>query len=1699
MRNTNTLFLLLVGLLIFCSVQVSAQITTFPYNEDFEAFSACGNNFDPCNFDCSAAPANMWVQDNTDDDDWRIDNGETPSGGTGPDMDNNPGTLAGLYLFTEASGCAGQISRIVSPEFDVSALNNPFVDFYIHMFGTAVMGTMSLEMTTDGGTTWNELWTTSGPLQGMMADDWALQEVSLMNPGGVIQLRWVGLTGTGFQSDMSLDDIRVYDRPDTDVKVASIDQPESGCGLSATQQVTVTLENLSSSAVMTIPIEVQINGGGYSSVGSYMGNIPTGGTDTYSFTVDLSIPGIYDIDVRAQFPMDGDASNDVASKSVEHFTPITTFPLVEDFEAWSLCGNNFDPCDFDCSASVANGWQQSSSDGDDWRVDNGETPSGGTGPDMDNNPGTLQGQYLFTEASGCNGVESILLSPCLDLSVLGNPFVDFYIHMFGDDQGTMSLEMTQDGGTTWTELWSNTGQLQAAMDDDWALQEVSLTNPGTIIQLRWIALTGPGFESDMSLDDIRIYDRPDTDVGIESIDSPGDGCGFSSMQDVTITLKNQSADPVTDIPVFAQVNGGGYMPEGMYTGSIPSGGTDQYTFQLDLSTPGFYDIDVAISFPNDGDLTNDSLSTTVENIVPISTFPWNEDFESFNLCGNAFNPCDFDCAAAVANGWIQDENEGDDWRVDNGGTPSTGTGPAIDNNPGTALGRYLWVEASGCSNVTSYIQTPCMDISVLSNPFVDFYYHMFGINQGTMSVSVTSDDGATWTQLWSNTGEVQASDMEPWELASASLSGHGPVVKLRFEALTGSGFESDMALDDVTVYDRPDWDVNVVDIISPAEGCGLPANSMVTVVLESLSIGDTSIVPVAYQVNNGPIEVDTFEATISPNIPETFTFDVGADLSMPGIYEVTAWTQFEPDGDHTNDTTTVFVNSIPTITTYPYIMDWENGPEGWSTEGDMSSWELGMPAGPIINTAFSGQNAWVTNLTGSYNPNEISYLLSPCFDFSAIPVDPDVRFAIWFETENNFDEVWLEMTTDGGINWEKVGLSGTGENWYTDNLNQWWEASSGGWIVAENVLLGSAGSSDVLFRFAFSSDFTVQLDGVGIDYFEVIPPLAFDAEVLAPFGEYTQIPARHAGVASRVVVDNIGLNNLSNISADFTVMDDMGTMIYSGSSNMIPLLPPGFGVTVSPTEPFMPPSPGDYTMTVDILSGEDLNLLNNVATYEFTITETLYARDNGDISPGTSVGIGAGVQDNAQLGQNFELLDDDVLESVTFRLVSPPVGDVVWATVYDTNIDGSPNNQLAITVPYILTPADNVAGVTLTLELDGGPLALTPGTYFLGVIEPGENISLASMDTIFTEGTTWLTWDGSPFGPGVWANNEDFDFDFSYYIRANFMGCVNKPFGINPIVMNETIDTLNNGMIDLVIDGGVEPYTFDWSNGDSTGSVTGLMEGEYSVVITDVIGCQDSLIFEILPGCTQVNLITAVISESIAGANDGIIDLSITQGIVTPPFTYTWTESDFNGSVVSNDQDLSDVPPGTYCVIVSDQFGCLGQLCASVLPGCGPLGLSADPTNQTIPGSTDGSIDLIVTAGTPGYSYEWDNGATTEDIAGLEPGTYCVTVTDFYGCTDEICTSIFTTSVNEIAGLEAFELYPNPAGNETSLFLKLDRFVDMDVEVSDILGRVIFGLHEEGIKESVIELDVSQYPPGMYYVRLKVDDGYAVKRLVVTR
>lgn len=213
---------------------------------------------------------------------------------------------------------------------------------------------------------------------------------------------------------------------------------------------------------------------------------------------------------------------------------------------------------------------------------------------------------------------------------------------------------------------------------------------------------------------------------------------------------------------------------------------------------------------------------------------------------------------------------------------------------------------------------------------------------------------------------------------------------------------------------------------------------------------------------------------------------------------------------------------------------------------------------------------------------------------------------------------------------------------------------------------------------------------------------------------------------------------------------------------------------------------------------------------------------------------------------------------------------------------------------------------------------------------------------------------------------------------------------------NITCFGANDGSINVVASGGTPNYTYLWSNGATTQFLTGLAAGTYSVTVTDAVNCQATAGF-IITQPAQLTLTHVNTNVNCHGASTGAIDLVVNGG--TAPYTYLWS----NGSTL---EDLVNIPAGPYSVTVVDANGCTAIKSVN-LSQPNPLNISASTVNAACNGNNNGSIQLSVSGGFAPYTYLWSNGATTQNINNLSPGTYTVTVTDANNCT---ASQLFTIS-----------------------------------------------------------------------------------------
>lgn len=210
----------------------------------------------------------------------------------------------------------------------------------------------------------------------------------------------------------------------------------------------------------------------------------------------------------------------------------------------------------------------------------------------------------------------------------------------------------------------------------------------------------------------------------------------------------------------------------------------------------------------------------------------------------------------------------------------------------------------------------------------------------------------------------------------------------------------------------------------------------------------------------------------------------------------------------------------------------------------------------------------------------------------------------------------------------------------------------------------------------------------------------------------------------------------------------------------------------------------------------------------------------------------------------------------------------------------------------------------------------------------------------------------------------------------------------NAIVIDIGCNTANTGSISTSLSGGTQPYSYLWSNGATTPSVSGLSAGVYTLTVTDANGCIKNYSFSI-NSFPAVSFSTSATPATCGQAN-GIASVTVNSG--TAPYTYQWSPNVSSGPLANN------LSSGTYTVTVTDANGCSDTQTITVTEI--PTFTLSTQTTPVDCNGTGATATAIVTGGTGPFTYQWSpSGGNSQTATNLNPGTYTVTVTDGAGCT----------------------------------------------------------------------------------------------------
>lgn len=220
----------------------------------------------------------------------------------------------------------------------------------------------------------------------------------------------------------------------------------------------------------------------------------------------------------------------------------------------------------------------------------------------------------------------------------------------------------------------------------------------------------------------------------------------------------------------------------------------------------------------------------------------------------------------------------------------------------------------------------------------------------------------------------------------------------------------------------------------------------------------------------------------------------------------------------------------------------------------------------------------------------------------------------------------------------------------------------------------------------------------------------------------------------------------------------------------------------------------------------------------------------------------------------------------------------------------------------------------------------------------------------------------------------------------------------NSLTTHVTCHGGGDGVLQVSASGGNgSTYDYDWTpgnpSGDGTSYVSGLTAGSYSVLVTDVKGCTNTLNMTVNQPAAFVY--TPQFNQPACnGAPTGSIQVAIAGG--TSGYNYSW-----NGVPAGSGSTavLNNVPSGTYVLQITDGNNCPDSV-SYILNEPSEIEFSTPPvvSNVSCPGGNNGSIAVSASGGSGSLSYQWNTGAQTAVLNNLPAGTYNITVTDQNNC-----------------------------------------------------------------------------------------------------
>ena len=805
-------------------------------------------------------------------------------------------------------------------------------------------------------------------------------------------------------------------------------------------------------------------------------------------------------------------------------TVVNTFPYNESFE--SGLGN----------------WTQNTGDDGNWTRDQNGTPSGGTGPVY-----ASQGNsYIYTEASsgglGSNA-STILTSPCIDLTGTSEAYFSLDYHMYGNNTGSLRVEVSTNAGASWNSLFFISGQQQTASTSPYRKEIIDLSAyTGNTINLRINGTTGNGFRSDIAIDNIIITDEPQycgamgiygnstiRRVTFNTIDnnSPTEPIGYSDFSNISTTVNQGDTHNLS-----VQINTTGNFTFGVNAwidwnqDNIFDTATEQYNLGTRANT-------------TNGATSNSPLSITIPNTAALGPTRMRV-ISRFN----AFpNPCD------------QDNNffgEVEDYTIN----VNSGTSQAEINVSGLSINITDGDTTPSLADNTNFgsigVGSPVSNTFTISNtgtlplnltgvsPYVTIsgspYFTLTTIPSNSIAPAGTTTFQITFTPsiIGTHTANIEIFnndlDENPYNFTIRGVGvGAQPEIVVEGAGNIINDGDTTPIINDNTHFGTTSTNLlNVNDFTISNIGTGVLSLtgaspyitisgadatqfSMITIPTNTIAAGGNT----SFSIGYNPTTAGTHNAVVS--IINNDSNENPYNFNISGI---------------------AVNNNTPEHTIYYENFDVTNG--GWvaTNPGGNTVWAYGSND---VEPGTEG-NYWYTDNYNNYVSNSNTYVTSPTIDltgFNNIKLKLDIRYNTNGDSGED-DGMNVEYSDDNGATWQILGAYSPTpiSNWYNENNVDALGGGADGW-AGINTNGNGGGRSNFIeasifvpaslhnnpqarIRLHFASDNGQNDDGVNFDNVIV------SGDPIVPFSDPTSGPGAVTSNLRLWLKSNVGTNGVSD-------------------------------------------------------------------------------------------------------------------------------------------------------------------------------------------------------------------------------------------------------------------------------------------------------------------------------------------------------------------------------------------------------------------------------------------------------------------------------------------------------------------------------------------------------------------------------------------